>query len=173
MTRIKPVDTAPVPQYLEDADAALARLCALRRRIALIETSMNDEIDAIKLKSAREAEPYRTETAGLERALARYAEYNKAELFARRKSVELTFGTFGFRRSAEIRPLAKWTWARVLRNIKDWGRMDLVRTREEPDKEVMKRLSPEELKELGCRVVQEDVFYYEPAEQDLSAGEAA
>jgi phage host-nuclease inhibitor protein Gam len=175
MSRIKPTATAPVLQNLGDVDSALAQIAALRRNVNLIETAMNDEVDGIKLRAAQEAEPFKVEIAMLEQALTRYAEYNKAELFAKRKSVDLTFGVFGFRASTKIKLLAKMTWARVLQNIHDWDRPELIRIKEEPDKDVMKRLSPEELKELGCKVVQEDVFYYELAEQELGqeTGDAA
>ena len=175
MSRIKPAATAPVLKSLEDVDSALAQIAAQRRQIALIETDMNEAIDTVKANAAAEAEPFRVEIAGLEQSLVRYAEYNKGELFARRKSVELTFGTFGFRASTKLKLLAKMTWARVLQNIHDWNRPELVRVKEEPDKEVMKRLSDQELKELGCKVVQEDVFFYELAEQELGqeTGDAA
>lgn len=170
MTRIKPAVTMPLIKNLEDADAVLAQIAALRRNIALIETGMNDDIDAAKARAAGEAEPYKQQIASLEQALCRFAEYNKAELFSRRKSCELTFGSIGFRASSKIRLLSKMTWERVLQTLRDTGLTQCIRVKEEPDKEALKALSPDHLKELGCKVVQGDSFFYEIADQEIQAG---
>ena len=170
MTRIKPVAAAPLIKTLKEADAVLAQIAALRRNIALIETGLNDDIDALKGKAAAEAEPHKQEIAALEQSLARFAEYNKPELFAKRKSCDLTFGSLGFRSSSKIKLLSKMTWERVLQALRDTGLRQCIRTKEEPDKEALKALSPEHLRELGCKVVQEDTFFYEIADQELQPG---
>jgi phage host-nuclease inhibitor protein Gam len=175
MTRIKPVTTAPLIKSLEEADTVLGQIAALRRNISLIETGLNEDIDAAKARAAAEADPYKQEIAGLEQALARFAEYHKSELFTKRKSCDLTFGAIGFRASSKIKLLSKMTWERVLQTLRDTGMRHCIRMREEPDKEALKALAPDHLKELGCKVVQEDSFFYEIADQELSpgAGEAA
>ena len=174
MTRIKPVSATPLIKNLEEADAVLAQIAALRRNIALVEAHMNESIDAIKAQAAAEAEPYKREVAALEQSLMRFADYHKDELFARRKSLELTFGAFGFRASSKIKLLSKMTWERVLQALRDTGMEQCIRVKQEPDKEALKALSPEHLKGLGCKVVQEDSFFYEIADQELAgSGEAA
>lgn len=170
MTRIKPVTTAPLIKTLEEADAALAQIAAQRRMIALIEATMNDEIDAVKVRATAEADPHKQEIVANEQALARFAEYHKAELFIRRKSCDLTFGSIGFRASTKIKLLSKMTWERVLEILRDTGLRQCIRVKEEPDKEALKGLAPEHLKELGCKVVQEDTFFYEIADQEIQPG---
>jgi phage host-nuclease inhibitor protein Gam len=167
MARVKPTETIPVLKSLEDVNTALARLAELRRNVALIETDMNAEIDRIKGNAYGEAEPYHQQISSLDQALARYADYNKAEIFTRKKSLELAFGIIGYRASSKIKLLAKRSWEQVLQTLHDHARGDLIRVKEEPDKEKMKGLSTEYLKEIGCKVIQEDVFYYELAEQAL------
>jgi len=170
MTRIKPVAAVPIIKTLEDADAALAQIAALRRNIALIETALNDEIDAAKAKATAEAEPFRQEIAVQEQALTRFADYHKAELFAKRKSCELTFGCIGFRSSTKIKLLSKMTWERVVEILRDTGMRHFIRVKEEPDKEKLKALAPDHLKDIGCKVVQEDIFFYEIADQEIQSG---
>jgi phage host-nuclease inhibitor protein Gam len=176
MSRIKPAAAAPVLKNLEDVDATLAQIAALKRNVALVETDMNETIDTVKMNAAAEVAPFNAEIAWLEQALARYAEYNKAELFARRKSMDLTFGTLGYRASTKIRLLTKMTWERVLENLRDLsGGAEFIRVKAEPDKEKLKGMSDDFLKGVGCKVVQENTFFYELAEQELSTepGDAA
>jgi phage host-nuclease inhibitor protein Gam len=168
MTRIKPTDNAPVLKTLDDADAALAEIAGLRRHLALVESSMNEDIDAVKKRAAEEAEPVRQQIAALEQRLLRFTDYHRDELFSGgRKTLALAFGSLGYRASTKLKLLAKWTWDRVLQELRDAQRYDCIRVKEEPDKEILKGLDPEYLKTLGCKVVQEDAFFYEVAEQDL------
>ena len=168
MTRIKPDAVVPAVKNLEEADSVLARIAALKRNLSLIEAAMNDEIDSAKRRASEEAEPYTAEIFTLEQALSRFAAYNKAEMFTKRKSLDLTFGVLGFRASSKLRLLPKHTWDSVLQALHDDGRTDLIRVKEEPDKEALKSRTPEYLKALGCRIIQEDIFFYELAEQALS-----
>jgi phage host-nuclease inhibitor protein Gam len=167
--RIKPVAVVPTIMTLEAADAALAEIARQKREIALIEAGMNERIDRIKEEAARDSEPARQHIAGLEQSLKLYVDYHKDELFKSRKSLALTFGTIGYRASTKIKLLSKWTWERVLDALREysWGNQ-YIRIKEEPDKEALKGLGPERLQGMGCKVVQEDVFFYETAEQDIA-----
>ena len=171
MIRVKPQAIPLTLKSLEDVDNALGWIAARKRQIAAIEAKMNDAIDKAKAAALEEAEPHKQEIATLEAALVKYAEYNKAELFARRKSLELAFGVIGYRASTKLKLLAKHTWERVLQSLRDNGLHDCIRVKEEVDKEAMKGLTPEHLKDLGCKVVQEDVFFYELSEQELQPQE--
>ena len=175
--RVKPVPASlPVIQTLEDADATLARIAAHKRQIALVELGAAEGIEAVKLRAAEESEPARQEIAVLEQSLIRWADYNKPDLFARKKSLELTFGVIGFRASTKLKTLSKWTWERVLGALKDAGLATCVRIKEEVDKDALKGLAPEKLAEVGVKAVQEDAFYYELDDQPNIApgtGEAA
>jgi phage host-nuclease inhibitor protein Gam len=175
MPRVKPTSTAPLLKNLDDVDEALAEIAGHKRVLGSIEASMNDEIDEIKRRAASEAEPIRQEIARMEDAVTRYAAYHKPELFAKKKSLDLTFGVIGYRASSKLRLLSKVTWEAVLQNLRDFDLREFIRVKEEPDKEALKGLPPERLKELGCKVVQEDTFFYELSEQALApeTGEAA
>ena len=165
MSRIKPAATTVVIKSTEEADTVLARIAAHKRRIELIDLSAAEEIDEVKARAAAEAEPIKQEIAGLEQSLLRYADYARDELFRGRKSLQLTFGTIGYRLSTKLKTLPKWTFERVLTTLRDTGMREYIRVKEEVDKEKLKGLAPETLAGIGCAVVQEDVFYYELPEQ--------
>ena len=160
--RVKPAPASlPVIASLEEADATLAEIAAQRRQIALVELGAAEQIEQIKLTAATECEPARQRIAALEQALMRYADYRKPDLFTKKKSVDLTFGAIGYRASTKLKTASKWTWERVLGALRDGGRRDCIRTKEEVDKEALKALSPEQLAQYGVKAVPEDAFYYE------------
>ena len=160
--RVKPnLSPAAFPVHsLEDVDAALAQIAARKRQIDLIGLGVAEQIDEIKARAAAETEPIRLEIAALELAIGRFAEASKAELFSKKKSVQLHF-----RASSKLKTLKKWTLERVLTTLRDTGMREYIRVKEEVDKEKLKGLAPETLAGIGCAVVQEDVFYYELPEQ--------
>lgn len=166
--RIKPVHTIPVIHTLEEADSALAQIAAHRRQLDLIQTTMNDSIDAIKLEAEAGAEPHKQNIATLEKSLLHFAELRKAELFTVKKSMPLQFGTIGFRASTKIKLIGKTTWERVLQALRDTGQKACIRVKEEPDKDALKGLEPGHLQSLGCKVVQQDTFFYELEAQELT-----
>ena len=165
--RVKPnLSPAAFPVHsLEDVDAALAQIAARKRQIDRIGLGVAEQIDEIKARAAAETEPIRLEIAALELAIGRFAEASKAELFNKKKSVQLQFGIVGFRASSKLKTLKKWPFERVLTTLRDTGMREYIRVKEEVDKEKLKGLAPETLAGIGCTVVQEDVFYYELPEQ--------
>ena len=170
MARVKPGFSVPVIKSLDEADAMLARIAAYRRQINLAELSMNEEVDAIKTRVAAETEPARAEIAVLEQSIIRYCDYNKAELFAKAKSLRLSFGIVGYRASTAMRLLSgKWTWERVLAALRDGGQTQCIRTKYEVDKEALKALPPENLASVGVKAVQSDTFFYELEETEMAA----
>lgn len=171
MPRIKPTLAPVYPIHsLEDVDNALGKIAALKRQIDLVTMGAAEEMDAIKARASAESEPFRQQIAGLELSIGRFAEAEKESLFAKKKSLRLTFGVIGFRASSKLKTKAKWTFERVLATLKDRGMKDFIRVKEEIDKEKLKCLAPDALSEVGCTVKTEDAFYYElPEEQETDA----
>ena len=166
--RIKPGPDLPAIRSLEEADSALARIAGLSRHVALINLGLNESIAGLKLKAAAEAEPLTAEIEGLAQSLALFATQNKAELFSRRKSIALTFGVIGFRQATRLVTVGKATFKRVLQQLLDRALDQYIRTKPELDKEALKGAGPELLKALGCKVLVEDEFFCEPAEDDVA-----
>jgi len=168
MAREKPKVT--VLADLKEADAALAELAGLRRDLAAVEGVMNDAIDTIKA----EAKAQSARVKDLEAALANFAVARKAELFPKKKSLEMTFGLFGFRQSSKLKTLAKWTWKLVLERLQELaadpeGRpyREALRTKVEVDKEQMRDWPEDRLAAVGVHKVAEDEFYYELKAEEL------
>ena len=104
-------------------------------------------------------------------ALRAWAEAHPEEFPPGRKSLNLMFGTLGFRTGTPKLALLSraWTWEKVLdalRNSCMGG--GFIRTKEEVDKESLlaqhacQGLSSDQLATAGVKVVQEESFYVEP-----------
>jgi len=172
MAREKPKVT--VLADLKEADAALAELAGLRRDLAAVEGVMNESIDTIKAEAKAQSTPLTARVKDLEAALANFAVARKAELFPKKKSLEMTFGLFGFRQSSKLKTLAKWTWKLVLERLQELaadpeGRpyREALRTKVEVDKEQMRDWPEDRLAAVGVHKVAEDEFYYELKAEEL------
>lgn len=166
--RVKPLLCAPAVNSLEEADATLAAIAGRKRQLELLKLSAAEEVEAVKLRLAAESEPVKEEIEQLEQSLSRFVDVSRATLFnPRKKSIALGFGTIGFRLSTSVKTKSKWTWERVLCALRDADMRDCIRIKEEVDKEALRGLAPDQLSEVGVRLVSEDVFFYELTE-DLS-----
>ena len=163
----------------EAADEAFANY-------AKADASINKINAEIELQCAKIREKWQNQLAGLteERdaafdTLQAFATENQAELFARKKSLEMTHGTIGFRTGTpKLKTLKGFTWAAALELVKR-TLPSYVRTTEEIAKDRM--LADRELDEVwttaddsapvtmaqamagcGIAVAQDETFYVEP-----------
>lgn len=96
-----------------------------------------------------------------------WAEANPSE-FGGRKSLEVTHGQLGWRTGQPtLKTLTGWTWDRVLEKLKSLpGLSHYLRVKEEVNKQAIlndrEGMGPDALRNLGVRVVQDEVFYVEP-----------
>ena len=161
MARSKPKPPAVVINSLEQADEVLREMCQCARAIEIVQSEMNATIDKAKAEAKELAATSQARLAELEASLAAYASYQSAELFKSRKSLSLVFGTFGFRKSTEIKPASKSTWASILEKVKSLGLTQAVRIKEEVNKETLQEWPDERLEAVGARRVSEDKFWCE------------
>jgi phage host-nuclease inhibitor protein Gam len=167
MARKKPKNLYPVKD-LAAANTAMALIAELKRKITAIGDSMNEDIDRIKLEAKALAAPLHTRLAEIENGLLAYAEYNKDDLFKSKRSVDIECGSLGYRRSKEVKPKPKMTWASVLETIKQMGFKKAIRTKESVNKEELHDWPDDRLDVIGARRVKKDTFWYEINEQKLS-----
>ena len=158
--RVKPVLNIPTVSTVEEADATLAEIAARKRQISLHEIALKEDVDKLRAECAARCEP-------LKKDLVQFALARREELFKNRKSRELTFGTIGFRVSSSLRTIKKMTWERVLGVLKERGMTHCIRIKEEVDKEALRTLGPNTLADVGCKLTQEDAFFYELNEAEL------
>jgi phage host-nuclease inhibitor protein Gam len=99
---------------------------------------------------------------------------NQAELFSRKKSLDMTHGTIGFRTGTpKLKTLKGFTWAAALQLVKDYLPA-FVRTTEEiaKDKMLAERDTEgmmEQMAKCGIAVTQDETFYVEPKKEDGNA----
>ncbi len=104
--------------------------------------------------------------------LQAYATEHRDELFTKRKSLETTHGTMGFRTGTPaLKTLKGFTWESVKNLLKEFL-PDYVRTKEEADKE--KLLADREKEKVaalfpkvGVKVTQDEAFFVELKKEDL------
>lgn len=166
--RNKPNNLYPV-KNLEHANEVLAEIGSIKRQIAATESKMNDEIDSIIADKEAAIAPLVSRLRSLENGLIAFAEYNKDDLFSKSRSKELVHGSLGYRRSSEIKTLPKMTWKQVLGNLEEMGFLEAVRTRKDPDKEILRTWSAEKLQLIGCKIQDKDTFWYEVNEVELQS----
>jgi len=163
--RQKPNNLIHLPD-IHAVDGALSELCELTRSIESTEAAMNAEIDSLKAKAAAEIQPAQARKGALEAGLEAFGKYNKT-MFDHIRSKELVYGTIGFRKSRQLRPMPKKTWAKVLGLIKQYGHDTAIRKKEKPNKEVLEQWPDERLKSVGVRWFEKDEFWYELKEETL------
>lgn len=157
----------------QQANSAFAEYCKAVNREESITNKMEAAITRIR-------EQYQDELASLAAVkekqvdiLESYAKEN-SQLFADKKSYEMTHGIIGFRTGQpKLSLLKKFKWADVLELAKK-KLPDYVRTVEEINKAglIAARTQPDVAKMLpviGCEVVQDETFYVEPKKEKEAA----
>lgn len=158
---------APVITDLDQANRVLAAIASIQRQVADIELNLNARIDAAKAEAGRLAAPLNAELDTLEASLRAYSEYHKPVLFARRRSIELLYGSFGYRQSATLKTKARLTWAEVLERLLAGGHQEAVRTAQSCNREVLVGWSAERLDELGLVREDKDTFWYQAKREEV------
>lgn len=141
-------------ESLDDVNLALRDIGLMEKELDAIDAKAAKDIAEIKTKAAKDGEELRKEIATTAAKIQAYAEYNKAELFKDKKSVDLSFGKIGFRQSTKIS--VKKTTLELLKKL---GFKSCVRIKEECDKDAMGNMTDEELKSVdAARKVSNDFF---------------
>jgi len=152
MARLKP--KVGKIETLEEANMVLKEIGLLERELEGIDAEAHKKIADIKSVAAKEGEGIRERITYDSSLLGAYAEYNRDDLFKDKKSVQLSFGSFGYRKSTSIS--VKKTTLELLRKLK----LDkYIRIKEEPDKEAMANLDDDTLAQVdSVRKVKDDFF---------------
>ena len=141
-------------ESLNDVNLALRDIGLMEKELDAIDAKAAKDIAEIKTKAAKDGEELRKDIATTAAKIQAYAEYNKAELFKDKKSVDLSFGKIGFRQSTKIS--VKKTTLELLKKL---GFKSCVRIKEECDKDAMGNMTDEDLKSVdAARKVSNDFF---------------
>jgi phage host-nuclease inhibitor protein Gam len=161
MARLKP--QVGKIKNLEDANLALKEIGLLEHELEHIDAEAHKKIAEIKSESAKLGEGIRKRIVDLSALLGTYADYNRDELFRNRKSVALSFGSFGYRKSTAI-SIKKTT----LELLKKLGKTIFIRTKEEVDKEAMAVMTDEELAMVDAVRKVKDDFFCEADKEEIN-----
>ena len=168
MARVKKtVVTGVTREQMEDA---FGRYASADAEVQSINAAMDKQFVAIREKHAdRLAELEQEKTEAFE-LMQVFATENREELFSKRKSMETTHGTLGFRTGQpKLKTKKGFTWAAVLELLKKLGQ-DYIRTVEEPAKDKLLANREDEdcqqvMKDCGILVAQDETFYVEPKKE--------
>ena len=168
MARIK-----PDPYVIADraqAEGALAEMAALDRKLAGIESAMQEVIDTAKATASRQANPLLARRKELADAIAVYAKLNRQELFAKAKSVDMGFGVIGFRASTRISQVRGITAEMTLEKLRQYGLSEGIRVKEEINKETCLGWPDERLELVGLVRKILDTFFIEIKKDGVPQG---
>jgi phage host-nuclease inhibitor protein Gam len=169
MARLKP--NVKRIETLEDANLTLKEIGLLERELETIDGNAHKQIAEIKTDAVTAGKPVLKRIADLSALLGAYAAYNRAELFKDKKTVQVSFGIFGYRKSTSIS--VKKTTIGLLKKL---GLEKYIRAKEEADKEAMAALDDDALSQVDAvRKVKDDFFCEADKEEinkDLLKGQA-
>lgn len=155
----------------EAADEAFANY-------AKAEAQSSKILAEIELQCAKIREKYADKLAELDgirevafETLQVYATENKAELFCKKKSLDMVHGIIGFRTGTpKLKTLKGFTWASALQLVREFL-PGYIRTTEEITKD--KLLADRDAENMfdnmarcGITVVQDETFYVEPKKEE-------
>jgi phage host-nuclease inhibitor protein Gam len=170
--------TKPLVDSREEAEACLGEIATLTIELRRLQTELDGKITAAREEYEESLARVGEQIKSRQDHLMSWASGNP-DLFATKKSLEMTHGVVGFRTGMpKLKTLAKRTWAIVLDTFKAAGKHGWVRTTEEVNKEQViadfqsKAVTAEELKPLGVAVVQDEAFYVEVKLTEMSNREA-
>jgi phage host-nuclease inhibitor protein Gam len=161
MARLKP--QVGKINTLDEANMVLKEIGLLEKELEGIDSEAHRQIAEIKADAAKKGETIRKRIADDSALLGAYAEYNRTELFKDRKSVQLSFGSFGYRKSTSIS--VKKTTLELLKKLK---LQRFIRVKEEPDKEAMAELDDDTLHQVDAVRKVKDDFFCEADKEEIN-----
>jgi phage host-nuclease inhibitor protein Gam len=148
---------------LEDANLVLKEIGLLERELESIDGEAHKQVADIKAAAVKKGEGLRKRIIDNAALLGAYAEYNRSELFKERKSVDLVFGSFGYRKSTSVS--VKKTTLELLKKLN----LDkYIRLKEEADKEAMAAMTDEELAQVDAVRKVKDDFFCEANKEEIN-----
>lgn len=173
----------------EAADEAFATYAKSDAQIQKINAEIDLQCARIREKHAGELALLGEQRDKAFETLQSFAIENQAELFTKKKSLDMAHGTIGFRTGTpKLKTLKKFTWASALLLAKKFLPDEYIRHTEELAKDRLladrdlkevpivnpfdgserKVTMKEAMAECGIEVVQDETFYVEPKKEDAA-----
>lgn len=161
MARIKPKATKV--KTLDEVNTALADIVKCEIRLAEIDNKASTKIGELKERAAKEGEQYRKKIQSIGEGINLFADFHKDEIFLKKRSVELSYGTIGFRKSTKVK--TKKTTLELLKKL--FPKVGII-TKESIDKNVLGEWEDEKLAQVDAAKAQEDNFFYETDKDEVN-----
>ncbi|MBR1922159.1 MAG: host-nuclease inhibitor Gam family protein [Paludibacteraceae bacterium] len=155
----------------EQANDAFATYAKADAQIQKINAEIELQCAKIREKQADRLSQLDAEREQAFDTLQAYAVENQAELFSKKKSLDMAHGTIGFRTGTpKLKTLKGFTWASVLQMVREFL-PGYVRTSEEVAKDKLLADRDEEgmydkMAKCGITVAQDETFYVEPKKEE-------
>jgi len=155
----------------EQANEAFASYAKADAQIQKINAEIELQCARIREKQADRLSQLDAEREQAFDVLQAFAVENQAELFAKKKSLDMAHGTIGFRTGTpKLKTLKGFTWASVLQMVREFL-PGYVRTSEEVAKDKLLADRDEEgmtdkMAKCGITVTQDETFYVEPKKEE-------
>lgn len=157
----------------EAADEAFATYAKSDAQVQKINADIELQCAKIREKYADKLATLTNEREQAFDTLQAFATENQAELFAKKKSLDMAHGVIGFRTGTpKLKTLKGFTWASALQLVKeflpDYVRQtwDIAKDKLLADRETDTIL--ENMAKCGIQVVQDEAFYVEPKKEDAA-----
>jgi phage host-nuclease inhibitor protein Gam len=155
-------------ETVNEFEATVDEICKLQLDREQLVTERDRLIASVREDHDPEIERLGTEISAKVVLCEKFATVHRETLFGKLKSAASSLATFGFRTGNPKLVLLsrKWKWDDVLTALKLKNRNELIRTKQEADKDALKRLPEEELAGFGLRIDQDEAFFIEPKRDD-------
>jgi len=163
--RIKPEIKTKKIESMAEANDVMKEIGLLEIELSAIENDVKEKTIKLKEEGLAKATPLLQKIEELSSSIGIYAEYYKSDLFNDKKSIELTFGTFGFRKSTSIS--VKKTTLELLKALKMY---EHIRIKEEPNKDTLSDLTDEQLAKVDASRKVTDDFFVETNKENIIKG---
>lgn len=161
-----------IPRDQAQAEQLLGDIGHLQRQVARIEHNMNDALASVKDKFEKAAQPLNDQIETKFQALHIWAEANREDLLkGRSKTAKLSTGEIQWRTTPPAVKIPKKITEAVIANLKTIGLGDLVRTKEEINKEAI-LADPKRVDGVrGITIDQHEEFVAKPFESEIEKAE--
>lgn len=147
-----------------EVNDALRAIAEAQNEIAIVESSMNMQIDAIKEVHEAKIKEYKEAIKRQEVLIKEYTSDRRDELDG--KSKDMTFGKVGFRKSTKL--ILPKALDRVIAALRKNGMDTCIVTKETVNKDVLKTYPEEDVLKVGGSLKVEDTFWYETKSVELA-----
>lgn len=151
-------------------EAALDSLAVLMTKQRLLEAKRDKKIQVIREEYEPAIMEARQTCDQIMLKAESYAIDHKDDLITKGKSASTKLAEYGFRTGQPtLKSLPKWTWSKVIAELKRRKKKRFVTTKESVNKDALKRelgSDSEKLALVGCYIDQTEIFWVEAKDQE-------